>query len=66
VVGRAKRNTAAKVADRMREKGIEVEDVNPGSTPTAVYAAEVEGVTEIRPGTYVFYDRMLPYFAGLS
>jgi D-serine deaminase-like pyridoxal phosphate-dependent protein len=29
-----------------------------GSTPTAEYAAEVEGVTEIRPGTYVFYDRM--------
>jgi D-serine deaminase-like pyridoxal phosphate-dependent protein len=46
------------VAERMRERGIEVEDVSLGSTPTAEYAAEVEGVTEIRPGTYVFYDRM--------
>jgi D-serine deaminase-like pyridoxal phosphate-dependent protein len=46
------------VAERMRDRGIEVEDVSLGSTPTAEYAGEVEGVTEIRPGTYVFYDRM--------
>jgi D-serine deaminase-like pyridoxal phosphate-dependent protein len=46
------------LADRMRDSGIEVEDVSLGSTPTSGYAAEVEGVTEIRPGTYVFYDRM--------
>ena len=46
------------LANQMRESGIELEDVSLGSTPTAKYAAEVEGVTEIRPGTYVFYDRM--------
>jgi D-serine deaminase-like pyridoxal phosphate-dependent protein len=46
------------LADRVRDRGIEVEDVSLGSTPTAEYAGEVEGVTEIRPGTYVFYDRM--------
>lgn len=46
------------LADRIRERGIEVEDVSLGSTPTAAYAGAVEGVTEIRPGTYVFYDRM--------
>jgi len=46
------------LADQLRERGIEVEDVSLGSTPTAVYAGEVDGVTEIRPGTYVFYDRM--------
>ena len=46
------------LADRIRERGIEVEDVSLGSTPTAAFAGEVEGVTEIRPGTYVFYDRM--------
>jgi D-serine deaminase-like pyridoxal phosphate-dependent protein len=48
----------ASLADRMRDRGIEVEEVSLGSTPTAGYAGEVEGVTEIRPGTYVFYDRM--------
>jgi D-serine deaminase-like pyridoxal phosphate-dependent protein len=46
------------LAEQMRDRGIEVEDVSLGSTPTAGYAGEVEGVTEIRPGTYVFYDRM--------
>jgi D-serine deaminase-like pyridoxal phosphate-dependent protein len=46
------------LADQMRDRGIGVEDVSLGSTPTAAYAGEVEGVTEIRPGTYVFYDRM--------
>jgi D-serine deaminase-like pyridoxal phosphate-dependent protein len=46
------------LADLMRDRGIGIRDVSLGSTPTAEYAGEVEGVTEIRPGTYVFYDRM--------
>src|SRR5215211_4876657 len=46
------------LADEMRERGIGVDDVSVGSTPTAEYVAKVDGVTEIRPGTYVFYDRM--------
>ena len=46
------------LADRIREKGIGVQDVSLGSTPTARHAVGVTGVTEIRPGTYVFYDRM--------
>jgi D-serine deaminase-like pyridoxal phosphate-dependent protein len=46
------------LADQMRERGLRVEDVSVGSTPTAEHVAKVEGVTEIRPGTYVFYDRM--------
>jgi D-serine deaminase-like pyridoxal phosphate-dependent protein len=46
------------LAEQMRERGIGVDDVSVGSTPTAEYVAKVDGVTEIRPGTYVFYDRM--------
>jgi D-serine deaminase-like pyridoxal phosphate-dependent protein len=46
------------LAEQMRERGIGVDDVSVGSTPTAEHVAKVEGVTEIRPGTYVFYDRM--------
>ncbi len=46
------------LADRIRERGIDIENVSLGSTPTAIFAGEVDGVTEIRPGTYVFYDRM--------
>src|SRR5215210_2825588 len=46
------------LADQMRERSIGVDEVSVGSTPTAEYVAKVDGVTEIRPGTYVFYDRM--------
>jgi D-serine deaminase-like pyridoxal phosphate-dependent protein len=46
------------LAVMLRERGIGVDDVSVGSTPTAEHVAKVEGVTEIRPGTYVFYDRM--------
>ena len=46
------------LADMLRQRGIRVDDVSVGSTPTAEYVAKVDGVTEIRPGTYVFYDRM--------
>ncbi len=54
------------LADRMREQGIKVDDVSLGSTPTVEYVAQVEGVTEIRPGTYVFYDRMQVHLGACS
>lgn len=47
------------LAEKLRAMGIAIQDVSVGSTPTAVYAAQVPGVTEIRPGTYVFNDMML-------
>jgi D-serine deaminase-like pyridoxal phosphate-dependent protein len=43
-------------ADRLRTAGIEVEEVSVGSTPTGRSAGRVSGITEIRPGTYVFND----------
>jgi D-serine deaminase-like pyridoxal phosphate-dependent protein len=36
--------------------GIELHEISVGSTPTARIGAGVPGVTEIRPGTYVFND----------
>lgn len=36
--------------------GYIVPEVSVGSTPTAYDCSEVEGITEIRPGTYVFND----------
>ncbi|MCI3920839.1 alanine racemase [Paenibacillus sp. TRM 82003] len=48
----------ASLAERIRAAGVPVRAVSVGSTPTALYAAQVPGVTEVRPGTYAFYDRM--------
>lgn len=48
----------AELAAKLRKEGVPIEDVSVGSTPTAAYAAGVPGVTEIRPGTYVYNDIM--------
>jgi D-serine deaminase-like pyridoxal phosphate-dependent protein len=46
------------LAEQLRSTGIPVKAVSVGSTPTGPSAAFVPGVTEVRPGTYVFFDRM--------
>jgi len=43
-------------ADTCAAAGIELREISVGSTPTARIGAGVTGVTEIRPGTYVFND----------
>jgi D-serine deaminase-like pyridoxal phosphate-dependent protein len=47
---------AAGVALELRAKGFPATIVSVGGTSSAVFAAGVEGVTEVRPGTYVFND----------
>ncbi|TVY11338.1 alanine racemase [Paenibacillus cremeus] len=56
--GQEEGRVMAALAEKLRAEGIPIADVSVGSTPTSAYAAAVEGVTEIRPGTYVFHDRM--------
>jgi len=43
-------------AERCEHEGLPIREISVGSTPTAGVAAAVDGVTEIRPGTYVFND----------
>jgi D-serine deaminase-like pyridoxal phosphate-dependent protein len=43
-------------AELCRRGGLEIREISVGSTPTARIAATVPGVTEIRPGTYIFND----------
>jgi len=45
-----------RMADRIRGDGIDVEDISVGSTPSLMIADILPGITEIRPGTYVFMD----------
>ncbi len=42
-------------ADLLRRNGIEVEEVSVGTTPLARFGG-APGITELRPGTFVFYD----------
>ena len=47
----------ARAIERFHEAGLPPRVVSGGSTPTLWRTHEVPGVTEIRPGTYVFNDR---------
>ena len=44
-------------ARRLRREGLPCEVVSVGTTPAALVTPTVAGVTEMRPGSYVFYDR---------
>ena len=46
-------------AERLRASGHECREVSVGSTPTALSAATLEGVTELRAGVYVFQDLVM-------
>ena len=47
---------ACRAAARLRAAGHEVSRVSIGSTPTAVHGDSFDGITEIRPGVYMFQD----------
>lgn len=51
----------ADVGDKLKRAGINCEIISVGSTPGAYWALEnrwTDGITEVRPGNYVFHDRM--------
>ena len=58
VLGKAEGEFMVGIATQLRQAGIRVDTVSVGSTPTGWSAAQVSGVTEIRPGTYVYGDLM--------
>jgi len=43
-------------AEMIRKAGIEVKTISVGSTPTARISCTINGITEVRPGTYIFND----------
>ena len=55
-VARHERDLMAAFADKLRGEGIEVPTVSIGSTPTMSCVDHLDGVDEIRPGNYIFYD----------
>lgn len=55
-VAEAERAGVVRAAERLRAEGLPCPVVSAGSTPTAVHAASFEGLTEMRPGVYVFND----------
>ena len=53
------RSRTVRAAERLRESGLPCSVVSVGSTPTALSAAGLAGVTEVRAGVYVFFDLVM-------
>jgi D-serine deaminase-like pyridoxal phosphate-dependent protein len=53
------RRAVARAATRLSEAGLPCPVVSVGSTPTALAARNLDGVTEIRAGVHVFFDLVM-------
>jgi D-serine deaminase-like pyridoxal phosphate-dependent protein len=43
--------------DQVHAAGVRLDEISVGATPTARFSLQEEGITELRPGNYVYYDR---------
>lgn len=55
-VAEQERQAIVGAAEKLRASGIPCPIVSGGSTPTAVHSRDFSGITEMRPGVYVFND----------
>jgi len=55
-IAEQEREAVVSAATRLRDNGYEVDTVSVGSTPTALYANGLSGVTELRAGVYTVFD----------
>lgn len=53
------RSRCVAAAERLRAAGLPCPEVSVGSTPTALSARHLEGVTEVRAGVYAFHDLVM-------
>jgi D-serine deaminase-like pyridoxal phosphate-dependent protein len=53
------RSRCVRAAQRLREAGLPCPVVSVGSTPTALNAKQLEGITEVRAGVYIFFDLVM-------
>jgi D-serine deaminase-like pyridoxal phosphate-dependent protein len=58
-VAEAERAVMVRFAQRLRVAGIVPRGISVGSTPAMAAAEDLTGVTEARPGNYIFYDRTM-------
>ena len=49
--------TLTSLRDAAARAGIELDEVSVGATPTLRFSAAQPGITELRPGNYVYFDR---------
>ena len=55
-IAEQEREAAVLAATRIRSAGYAIDTVSVGSTPTALYAKDLSGITELRAGVYTVFD----------
>jgi D-serine deaminase-like pyridoxal phosphate-dependent protein len=56
-IAEAEAQLMTELAASIRERGVEVEEVSVGATPPVRFTLEQDGITEVRPGNYIYFDR---------
>jgi D-serine deaminase-like pyridoxal phosphate-dependent protein len=56
-IAKAEAETLADLRARAAESGIALDEISVGATPTLRFSAGQPGITELRPGNYVYFDR---------
>ena len=57
VIARRETEILTTLRERAAGAGIALEEISVGATPTLRFTAQQPGVTELRPGNYVYFDR---------
>ncbi len=55
-----------RLAAAARARGIEINELSVGATPTARFSTRQPGITELRPGNYVYLDRTQVALGGAA
>jgi D-serine deaminase-like pyridoxal phosphate-dependent protein len=58
-IAEQERSLCVRAAEHLRAAGLPCPEVSVGSTPTALSARALDGVTEVRAGVYVFFDLVM-------
>ena len=56
-VAREEAETLTRIKDESAHAGIALDEISVGATPTLRFSAKQAGITELRPGNYVYFDR---------
>jgi D-serine deaminase-like pyridoxal phosphate-dependent protein len=56
-IAKEEAETLANLRMRAAQSGIALDEISVGATPTLRFSAGQHGVTELRPGNYVYFDR---------
>jgi len=56
-IARDEGNIMRSLAEGVRARGLDVPEISVGATPTLRFSMRENGITELRPGNYIYFDR---------